>query len=316
MSYEKREIRLPSSDGKNSVSTEIYAPTEVDAVGIIQISHGMIDYIGRYVNLIEAMTAAGYIVAGNDHLGHGRTAESEEDLGYFAERDGWELVVSDLYAVNTYLHKAYPRLPIILLGHSMGSFMARLYAVRYPDTIDGLIIHGTGGPNPLLLPGKLIAKAMRIVKGGRYRSPLITGLAFGTYNKHYDPAEGHNAWLTRDAAQVAGRDTDPYTSYIFTLSAYIDLFEALGRSNSSGWFEDFPKELPTLIASGSDDPVGNYGKGVRYVFDKLRRVGASVRLKLYEGARHELFNETNRDEVFADLIEWLNVKFPRGKEGR
>ena len=308
MSYTKRELRLPSTDLKNELSVEVYLPAEREPVAVVQISHGMIDYIGRYGNLIEAFTAAGYIVAGADHLGHGRTAASPEDLGYFADRDGWQLVVRDLFAVNGYLHAEFPALPVVLLGHSMGSFMARLYAVEYPESISGLIIHGTGGPNPLLLPGKLLAKIICAIKGARYRSTLITNLAFGAYNKHYDPAEGRNAWLTRDGSQVADRDTNPLTSYLFSVSGYIDLFEALGRSNAKAWFDSFPKDIPTLVISGEDDPVGDYGKGVRYVYDGLKGRGADAELLLYPGARHELFNETNRDEVFSDMLAWLGRK--------
>ncbi len=305
MSYTKNELKLPSVDNKNLLNIEVYVPAEREPVGIIQISHGMIDYIGRYGNLIEALTAEGYIVAGNDHLGHGKTAKEPEDLGYFADRDGWKLVVRDLFVTNGYLHAEYPDLPIVLLGHSMGSFMARLYAVSYPASISGLIIHGSGGPNPLLAPGKLLAKLIRAAKGARYRSPLITGLAFGSYNKRFDPAEGGSAWLTREGAQVADRDTNPLTNYLFTVSGYIDLFEVLGRSNKAAWFDSFPKELPTLVISGDADPVGDYGKGVHYIHDRLKKRGAAVSLKMYEGARHELFNETNRAEVFADISAWL-----------
>ena len=305
MGYTKRNISFPSSDGINSVHGEIYIP-DGEKRGIVLISHGMTDYVGRYTLLAEYLTAQGYIVAGNDHLGHGFTAKSSEDYGFFAKKDGYKLVIEDLRSMNRIVREEYPELSAVLLGHSMGSFMARLYAEKYPETIDGLIIHGTGGKNPLLPLGKLVIGLTRLFCGDRSRSKLVTSLAFGSYNKHYDPSEGECAWLTRDISLVSGRGTDPHTSFIFTAAGYADLFKVIGLSNSSAHFKAFPKKLPTLVVSGDDDPVGDYGKGVRFVHESLEKAGVeNLKLKLYPGARHELFNETNRDEVFADLCEWL-----------
>lgn len=305
MSYTYKEFFLPSCDEKNTLHGEMYIP-EGKIVGIVQLAHGMIDYVGRYTALAEYLTAQGYVLAGNDHLGHGKTAAEEADFGFFAERDGYKLVVDDLYKVNRYLAEEFPSVPLVLMGHSMGSFMARLYAVKYPESISALIIHGTGGPNPLLAPGVLIAKLIKLVRGSRHRSKLINTLAFGSYNSKFTPEEGANAWLTREIELVAGRDSDPYTSFKFTTAGYLDLFAALGGSNKATWFASFPKNMPTLVISGEADPVGDYGKGVRYVYDKLTEAGANkVTLKLYPDARHELFNETNRDEVFADMAAWL-----------
>jgi alpha-beta hydrolase superfamily lysophospholipase len=191
------------------------------------------------------------------------------------------------------------------MGHSMGSFIARLYAEKYADSIDGLIIHGTAGPNPATGAGKLLVKLLRAVKGERHRSKFVCSLADGGYNKAFDKSEGDGAWLTRDASMVADRIGNPKNDFIFTLAGYSDLFTMLGKCNGKDWFSEFPCNLHTLVISGEKDPVGNFGKGVRYVYDNLKKNGADVELKLYEGARHELFNETNRDEVFADLIKWI-----------
>ena len=305
MSYVYKEFFLPSTDGKNTLHAEMYLP-EGEVRAVVQLAHGMIDYVSRYTALAEYLTSEGYALIGNDHLGHGKTAASAEDFGYFADNGGCELVVDDLYAVNGYIHGQFPGKPVVLMGHSMGSFMARLYAVKYPESITALIIHGTGGPNPLLLPGVLISKIIKAVRGPRHRSELINTLAFGSYNSRFPKEEGHNAWLTRDAAAVAGRDSDPYTSYKFTVSGYLDLFRALGDSNKASWFKSFPKDMPTLLISGDADPVCNYGKGIYTVYNKLICAGANnVTPKLYPGARHELFNETNRDEVFDFMGRWL-----------
>ena len=307
VNYNFNELRFPSSDGKNTIYAEIYTPKNVAPRGIVQLAHGMIDYTARYTELASFLCSHGFIFAGNHHLGHGKSAATPEDFGYFADKGGYNYVVEDVYLMNKHLHKAYPDLPVVLLGHSMGSFISRLYVNKYPSTVSGIIIHGTGGPNPLVGVGKLLAKSIRSFYGPRHRSNLINNMAFGSYNSKFPKEEGHNAWLTRDVVRVACRDSDEFTSFKFTVSAYIDLFTFLGESNSKSWFKSYPKAMPTMIMSGDMDPVGNYGKGPRYVYKQLMINGAdNVTLKTYEGARHELFNETNCDEVFDDILAWLS----------
>lgn len=305
MNYIHKDITFPSSDGKNTIHAELFIPSDNNIKGIVQISHGMMDYIGRYALLAEALTGAGYVLAGNDHLGHGDTVKTPDDFGFFASKNGYNYVIDDVKGMNDILHKEFPGVPVVLLGHSMGSFIARLYAAKYADSIDGLIIHGTAGPNPATGAGLLLVKLMRAIKGDRYRSKFICSLADGGYNKGFDPAEGAGAWLTRDPSMVADRVGNPKNDFIFTLAGYQDLFRFLGDCNDREWFVKFPKNLRTLVVSGEKDPVGGFGKGVRYVYDNLKKNGANVELKLYPEARHELFNETNRDEVFSDLVKWI-----------
>lgn len=305
-SYVLSEITFPSADGKNTVTAYIYTPKVGEVRGVVQLSHGMIDHVGRYRLLAEYLTSHGFVFAGNDHLGHGKTAARSEDYGFFAERDGVLAVLRDLHTMNKRLRAEFPGVPLFLIGHSMGSFLSRLYVERHPHSISGHIIHGTGGPNPLLPFGKMLAGWKIFFRGARYRSETIASLAFSGYNSRFDKSEGKNAWLSRDGSMVNGRDDDPATSFTFTASGYSDLFKMVGDSNSKAWFSAYPKELPTLIMSGEEDPVGNYGKGPRYVYKQLMVSGViDVKLKMYEGARHELFNETNRDEVFADILAWL-----------
>ncbi len=300
------KIRLPSCDGENSLSVCMYAPQE-NVRALVQISHGMVDHMERYRGLAEYLCSAGIAVAGNDHLGHGETVKSPEDFGFFASEGGKDKVIDDLKTVNAFLKERFPGVPHILLGHSMGSFLARLYAVRYPDSIDGLIIHGTAGKNPLLGFGRLFVKLMKMIKGERHRSKFIKSLADGGYNKKFDKSEGDGAWLSRDAAAVADRPLDTRTSFDFTVSAYGDLFEMLSECNKKEWFASFPKDLPTLVISGECDPVGDFGRGVTFVHDGLAGSGLTdLTLKMYEGARHELFNETNKEEVFLYLSEWIS----------
>lgn len=307
MNYIHKDITFPSSDGKNTIHAELFIPSDNNIRGVVQVSHGMMDYVGRYKGFAEALCAAGYVLAGNDHLGHGSTVASAEDFGFFASKNGYNYVIDDVYKMNGILHREFPGVPITLLGHSMGSFIARLYAVKYSDSIDAIIIHGTAGPNPAVGAGKLVVKIIRAFKGDRHRSKFVCSLADGGYNKAFDPADGVYAWLTRDVSLVADRCGNPKNEFIFTLAAYEDLFNFLGNCNSKQWFKEFPKDLRTLVVSGEMDPVGDFGKGVRYVYDNLKAGGAQVDLKLYPGARHELFFEINRDEIFADLIAWLGA---------
>ena len=307
MNYNFSEIRYPSKDGLNNIYACLYTPKFCTAKGIVQLVHGMVDYVGRYEEFADYLTGEGYIFAGNHHLGHGRNAASDDDFGIFAENGGIDFVIGDMHTMNKYLRETFPTLPLIVMGHSMGSFITRLYIEKHPHSMQGAIIHGTGGPNPLVNMGVALSAVVKAFKGARHRSRFIKKLAFESYNSKFSKADGKNAWLTRDASLVSDRRDNRYTNFTFTVSGYIDLFKMLRDSNSKEWFKEYPKELPTLIMSGSMDPVGNYGKGPDYVYKHLLIEGCkSVDLKMYEGARHELFLETNRDEVFADIVRWVD----------
>ena len=308
MNYNFSEITYPSRDGIHTIYAELYTPRIRSARGIVQLSHGMIDYVGRYKHLAEYLAGEGYILAGNHHLGHGRSVLYSEDYGFFADEGGVDIVLKDMHTFNRYLRDTFPTLPLVVMGHSMGSFITRLYVEKYPHSLRGAIIHGTSGPNPLLPFGRALAAVVSTLRGPRHRSRLLKELAFGSYNNKFPKSEGADAWLTRKIDEVEGKSTDKYTSFIFTASGYRDLFRMIRDCNSDLWFKEYPKELPTLIMSGDMDPVGNYGKGPDYVYKHLLISGCkSVELKMYEGARHELFNETEecRSEVFSDMVEWL-----------
>ena len=306
MNYVFTDTTFPSSDGIHNVYAEIYAPRDGEIKGVVQLAHGMRDHAGRYKALADYLAGSGYVFAGHHHLGHGRTVNTKDEFGYFAKRGGVHYLVEDMHGMNKKLRELYPEAPLTVLGHSMGSFITRLYAEKYPEDMQKVIIHGTGGPNPLLPMGKFVAGTVRLFRGGKHRSKLITGLAFGSYNSRFPKSDGKNAWLTRDVSRVSDRKNDELLRFIFTTSAYLDLFSMIGKVNSRAWFKAYPKNMPTLIISGDMDPVGNYGKGPVYVYDRLVREGCSaVELKMYEGARHEPFNETNSDEVFCDLLAWI-----------
>lgn len=308
MAYNFESISFPSSDGKHTVYAEIYTPKNKTARGIVELSHGMIDHPGRYMTLIEKLTDEGYIFAGHHHLGHGMTAGSAEDLGFFADKGGVELLIKDMKTMNRYLRNTYPTLPITMLGHSMGSFLARLYVAEHSSTVDAVIIHGTSGPMRLAPFGRLLASLMMLFCGKRHRSKLMTAMATGLYDRKFGKDAPKNAWLSRDrsVSAVIDKPNDPYGSFTFTLCAYRDLFKMLTECNSKKWYKSYPKNLKTVLMSGSSDPVGGFGKGVTNVYKQMLISGCtSVSLKLYPGARHELHNETNREEVFSDILEFL-----------
>lgn len=311
MNYEFRELSFPSSDGVHKIYAEIYIPRSGEIRGIVQLAHGMVDHVGRYKLLADYLTGEGFVFAGNHHLGHGRSVTDKDDFGFFAKKGGVDLVLGDLNRMNSLLKEEYPNLPLVLLGHSMGSFIARLYTERYPDTVDAVIIHGTAGPNPLLPFGRALSFAVKHLHSTHHRSALINSLAFGAYNSAFPKSEGVRAWLSRDKALAD--ETDEYTDFIFTASAYSDLFKMLASSNSRRWYKHYPKSMPTLIVSGTDDPVGGKNaKGPRYVYKHLKSAGVDrLSIKLYDGARHELFRETNREEVFYDLTEWIKANITR-----
>ena len=304
---EQNLFQFPSSDGIHRI-TAFRFPVE-NPRAVVQIVHGMIDHTGHYLGLIEALNRAGVAVVSCDHLGHGRTAETEEDFGYFGGKGSREFVVSDLHTLTGIAKQDYPGIPFILLGHSMGSFLVRMYATRYGSELNGLIILGTGGPNPILPIGKLLVNLTILFRGQKCRSKLLAGMAFSGYTSKYEKGAPGDAWITRDGAILDERRQDPYGQFIFTASGYRELFGMTGEVNARSWAGKLRKDLPILVMSGDMDPVGGWGKGVRAVVGMLEKAEIKdLTVKLYPGARHELHSETCRDEFFSDLIAWIEAR--------
>ncbi len=295
-------MTFPSANGSDTVHACFFLP-DGEPRAIVQLSHGMVDHIGRYTELVEALTDAGYLVCGNDHLGHGKTARDEQSLGYLGRRGAWQDMVDDLAAMSEQARARYPRLKLFLLGHSMGSFLARLYAERYGAGLDGLILLGTAGRNPAASAGILLADLLALLRGRRYRSRMLAAIAFAGYNRYFKKERSRASWLTRDAECRKRYSGDPLCKFTFTVSAYRELFDMLRTCNRREWFTSLPKELPVHIASGIMDPVGGYAKGVKRVIRGLSDAGMTrVTAKLYPSARHELHKELNRREFFDDLL--------------
>lgn len=297
------EKEVLSSDKKHMLKGIIHLP-EGKPKGLFHVVHGMTEYIGRYDGMMRKMAEHGYITFGYDHLGHGRTAANDE-LGYIADKDGWKLLVDDVYIFGAEIRREYgENLPFFLMGHSMGSFIVRLTAVKF-DHYDKLIIMGTGGPNPVAGAGIALSGLLKKLKGARGHSDLIYSIAFGSYNKGFEQENDPYSWLSVDRENRDKYRKDPLCTYQFTVSAMQGLVQLNKYSNDKSFFAAINKKKPILLISGGDDPVGEQGKGVKKVFDLLKAENANVRIKLYEGYRHEILNDFCKDDVIRELLDFI-----------
>ena len=274
---------------------------------ILQITHGMVEYIERYQDFALWLTQRGFLVTGHDHLGHGGSIRTKADYGYFADENANGTVLADVHRLTQLTKEAYSGLPYFLLGHSMGSFYARQYLCQYGEELDGAIIMGTGcQPRLLVRAGKLLTNLVAAVKGWHHRSKLVTSVAFGSYNKRFEPVRTPKDWLTRDEAIVDAYIADERSSFLFTLNAYHAMFTGIDRLYDKDLLSRMPKDLPVFFVAGEADPVGDFGKGVHRAVQMCRDAGLTkVDLKLYPGDRHEILNELDRQRVYEDLAHWL-----------
>ena len=304
LSYTKTTGTFRSAGDVYDVTYYVYTPKDPPKA-ILQISHGMCEYIERYEPFISFMCQNSILVCGNDHIGHGKSIGTEDDLGYFGHEGGDEAFAADLNELYNIMRKKYRRLPYILFGHSMGSFVCRDYIARFTDTVDGAIICGTSGINKMTGMGIRLASFLGKLRGERYRSKFLKNTAFKNYNSHF-PGEGEVAWLTKDKAIRDAYEKDPLCSFNFTAYGYRDMLTLLKRISSPEWAATVPQALPVFIISGEDDPVGDYGKGVGEVRCMLEDAElCNISGKLYPGDRHEILNETDRDQVWSDILEWV-----------
>ncbi|MDR0356907.1 MAG: lysophospholipase [Clostridiales Family XIII bacterium] len=299
---EEAELRRPAASGEGEIFSRIWSGEERRAV--VQIAHGMAEHSGRYADFARFLASRGYAVGMNDHAGHGRSAVT---LGYFAEKDGMTYVVEDMKALTDDLKARYPGLPVFLLGHSMGSFLARKYVTRYGGELRGCILSGTAGKNGALALGKTLAFVQKKIMGAKSPGGLLSAIAFGSYNKRIKNPVNDFAWLSSLDKTCADYVNDEMCGFIFTAGGFCDLFELLGEVNAADWAGKIPASLPIFIFAGEEDPVGAYGRGPREVYDALAATGhEDLTLKLYPNGRHEMLNEVNKEEVYADVLTWLD----------
>lgn len=310
MQVKTEVFRFTSADGATKVYGREWIP-QGPVRFLFQIVHGMADYLDRYEGLAQYMAEAGAAVMGHDLLGHGHTVPPGKPFGYFAPKHGAEMVIRDMHQVTERLACQHPGVPIFLFGHSMGSLMARLYCTKFGDALKGAIFSGTSGANRLMFVVRFLAGTACLFGQGEKPARLLSRLAFGAYNDRIPDAASEHDWLSRDKEIVARYDQDPWNTFLFTNSAAYDLAGVVEQDSSRRWAEALPRDTAYYIMSGEMDPVGSYGRGVEQVYNWMTDAGlANVTLKMYPGARHELTNETNRDEVLRDLLSWVEMQLP------
>ncbi|BBF42025.1 lysophospholipase [Lachnospiraceae bacterium KM106-2] len=302
----KQEYYLPSTNGVNKLHVVKWEPVG-EVTAILQISHGMVEFINRYDRFANYLAERGILVIGNDHLGHGFTAANDDELGFFPAEDGSKTVVSDLYQITKHAKGEHPGVPYYLLGHSMGSFMARRYLMTYGKELDGAIIMGTGNqPKAVIAAGKMVAGLISVFKGKRHRSKLMNTLSFGAYNKQFKPVRTSYDWLTKDETIVDAYAANKYCTYLFTLNGYQTLFNTFSFIMNKKNIQSIPKELPLFFVAGAKDPVGVNGKEVRKIYEQYKKMGIrDCKIKLYDNCRHEILNELEYETVYEDLYKWI-----------
>ncbi len=301
------ESTFLSSDGKTQLYYRVYLP-EGEPVGIVQLVHGIAEHIARYDAFASFLSDNGYIVAGHDQLGHGKSSINESTLGFFSEKDGWEKAVQDIHSLHNILAERFPGKPYILFGHSMGSFLVRTYLIQYRSGLDGAVISGTGQQSKALVTGGKLMSALEVRRHGpTYKSDLLNNMAFGSYTKKLDNVRTKVDWLSRDASVVDRYVEDPLSGFVPSAGLLHDMMEGIDYISKPKNIARMNKDLPVLFFSGDCDPVGEQGKGVSRAYKAFRKAGMkNVSMKLYKGGRHEMLNEINKDEVYQDILRWLD----------
>jgi len=304
------EFYFPSKDGNTEIHTIEWKP-DCEVKAVLQISHGMVEYIKRYQEFAEYLAIRGFYVVGNDHLGHGKSVQSREEYGFFHEIQGNACVIGDMHQLRLITEKKYPNIPYFMLGHSMGSTLLRQYIRRYGKGLAGVILSGSVANKPpaLLKTAKSLCWLMAKSKGWHYRSKFIDDLSLGAYNKNYKQPETRADWVTSDWDQLQSYVNDPLCSFVFTVNGYYHMFDGMMQLQDKEAQLLIPRDLPILLAAGEQDPVGNFGIGIKEIMEEYRELGMKdVTMKLYPNDRHEILNERDRYDVFQDIVDWLSKR--------
>lgn len=298
------EERTLITAGNTNLHVRIWRAAEPKAV--ILLSHGMTEHSARYDRFGQYLAERGISLYCPDQRGHGKTAEGKQ-MGHLHKGIDWSLMANDLFSIKKKMIDAEVNCPVFLMGHSMGSFLVRCAVQMRRDMFDGLIVSGTAdGQGAVGKAAVKIADVACKMAGEKKYSPKIQSMMFGSYNKEIPGAKTEYDWLTRDEDEVARYMADPYCGYVCTNGFYHELLAGIQQANDPANIAKMNKKMPVYIFSGDKDPVGNYGKGVQQVEKLFINAGMEdVTTILYTGGRHEMLNETNRDEVMADVVDWV-----------
>lgn len=301
------EYHFPSATGECEIYGYSFSPNDdSQSKAVIVLHHGMAEHQERYRKFISYLTSLGYIVYIHDMANHGKSNQDFAYTGYFGKKDGYKSIIEDLKTTFQKAKSEHPDKKMIVMGHSMGSFVVRCFTALYSDLgIDGAIYMGTGGPNPVIAVGDKLTALVAMLTGYKNKIKFLDTLIFGTYNKKFDNDTGYE-WLTRQSSVVEDYVADKYCGFTFSAKGINDLIKLTKTANSDECFEKIPKDLPILLISGAMDPVGDYSKGIQLISDKLIQTNhTNVTVKLFDDCRHEVLNEINNDEVYEYLSQWI-----------
>ena len=303
------EAYYDSSTGTNSIYYRRCTPVSKPRA-IVQIAHGIAENIERYEEFMTFLADNGILVAGNDHLGHGKSIKSEFDKGFFASSNGWTHVVNDMRRLHDILSEEYPDIPYIMFGHSMGSFLTRTFIIKYPELYDAVILSGTGHQGTALVNGGLALSNLLVkINGPHSDGKILNDVAFGSYLNRIENPRTPYDWLSRDMEIVDKYIADPLCGFVCTASLYRDMMSGIKFITDKRNIAKMDKTKPVYFMSGADDPVGEYGKGVERAYKAFcNALVEDVMIRLYPGGRHEMLNETNKLDVFSDILNWIDSK--------
>lgn len=294
------------------ISVKTWASADVEPRGVLQLNHGMVEYIDRYDDFARAAATAGWLVVGMDYLGHGDSVDQVSQLGHtgLTLPGGGNVLLEDMDRLRRRTQERWPDRPYVMFGHSMGSFALRAYLAEHGDGLAGAVICGTATMSAGLIGlAKALLAVLGLVQAPDHRSKVFAAMSLGGYNKPFERAGGARTrfdWLSRDQRQVDQYVADPRCGGVFTLAADRVLMDTIAQANAPGCCRRTPRDLPLLLLSGEADPVGSMGRAAPALAQAYRDAGlGDVTVKLYPQARHELLNETNRADVSRDILDWL-----------